>query len=249
MPRRDRRGGAGDAVTVSNTTISDNERSGVLVGLRATATLSSSTLTRNAVGVSVNTATLVIRDRSTVADNSSDGIWFNLPTTTPLPAASSITASDITRNGRYGVYLGANGEYPLASLPTATGSNIYGNLDSSGPQLHVSGYPSFKNANVNWRGNYWGDDVYFYENPSECGSVAPYSPGRPVYRASSASPPSGPLGGGTYSISKPFPQPSVTCAFAPFDTRQCGLSSTYVGDSGQTLVAFETPVPVAGALT
>jgi hypothetical protein len=89
--------GAGDSLAIDNATISQNQRSGVLVGLEASTTIDRSTISNNAVGVSVNTATVTVRDGSVIADNTSDGVWFNLPTWTPFPPASSIISSDITR--------------------------------------------------------------------------------------------------------------------------------------------------------
>lgn len=227
------------AITVSHSRITDNQTSAIkLYGIGASATVLRSELTRNGNGISANVASVTISDGTVIADNLEDGLWFNLPTVTNKPPRSLIAAADVTRNGRYGFTIQANGDYPLALLPTASGNNIYGNLHTSGKQVEISGYPSFKNAALSWSGNYWGDDVYYYSNPSQCAGATPNSSGRLAYRASTSAPPAGPMGSGSYTVYPPYPQPFVVCATAPAKVRDCGFSSSYISE-GRATVAYE----------
>jgi RHS repeat-associated protein len=214
--------GTGYAVTLDHDTISDNQQSAVTIGGGSSATISNSILTRNKYGVYVNNASATI-DHSTISNNTSRGVWFNLPTFS-IPPATSITSSDITGNTSYGVYIGANGDYPLASMPKASGNNIYAN-NSNGIQLTVVGYPSFKRADVNWRGNYWGDGVYFWYDASLCTGTAPYSPGHLAYRSSGGNVPAGPIDGGSYLV---FPDPNHVfyCGYDAFKVDAGDFSPT-----------------------
>jgi RHS repeat-associated protein len=190
--------GSGYAVTLDHATISNNLKSAVSVGNRASATITNSTLSTNTYGLYVNTATATV-DHTTVSNNSSRGVWFNLPNFTPLPAASKITSSEITANSSDGIYIGANGDYPVASMPTGSGNNIYAN-NSNGTQLETNGSPAFKNVGVNWRGNYWGDGVYHWFNAGACGGSSPNSLDHLAYRSGTGNVPAGPIGGGTYLV-------------------------------------------------
>jgi hypothetical protein len=82
-------------------------------------------LSHNGYGLYVNYASATV-DQSTISDNTGRGVWFNLPTFTPLPPASAITNSDIAHNGGAGVYIGANGDYPLGSMPHGSSHNSRG---------------------------------------------------------------------------------------------------------------------------
>jgi RHS repeat-associated protein len=194
--------GASASVTIDHATVTNNQWTAVYGYGRATATITNSTLSNNAYGVMMNGATALI-DRTTIDNNSARGIYYNLPTTSPLPAASTVTNSEVSGNGGYGVYIGANGDYPLASLPSGTGDNIYSN-NSGGIQLTDSGYPSFKNADVNWRGNYWGDGVYFWYSANLCGGTSPNTLGHLAYRSSGGNVPAGPIDGGTYYVQQGY---------------------------------------------
>jgi RHS repeat-associated protein len=188
--------GSGYAVTLDHATITSSQSSAVSVSGRSSVTITNSTLSNNDYGLSVDTATATV-DHSTIDNNTHRGVWFNLPTVNPQPAASSITSSEISGNGTDGVYIGTGGDYPVASWPTGTGNNIYSN-NAGGVQLKVVG--GYKNAAVNWRGNYWGDGVYFWYSPGACGGTAPNTAGHLAYRSSGGSPPAGPIDGGSYYV-------------------------------------------------
>lgn len=196
-------------VTIEHSTFSDNQRSGIKVSSKASVTVTDSTFARNAIGISVHDATVTVRS-STFSANSSNGLWFNLAATSNLPPASSLTDGTITGSGANGVYIGASSSYPLASMPWGTRNDIYGN-NAGGRQLTTSG--SFQNAEVNWRGNYWGEDVYYYYNDSRCWNTSPYAKGRLAYRSSTSSPPAGPLGTQYYLV----PNTAIRCAYDTFN--------------------------------
>ena len=230
--------GTGYGVTLDHATITNNQKSAVMVGSRATVTITNSTLSDNQYGLYVDLGTATI-DHTTIANNSSRGIWFNLPTFNPLPAATNITNSEITANTGNGVYVGVNGDYPLASMPSGAWNNIYGN-NSNGVQLDVVGYPAFKNANVNWRGNYWGSDVTFTANPIGCADATPNATGHLTYGSST----SGPIAGGSYLLP---PQYTTTCYYDRFAIGPCQfLSEPISADAGE--IDFAQPKEPADAL-
>jgi len=210
--------GSGKSLTLDHATITNNQKSALVVGNRASATVSNSTLSNNNYGLYVDTATVSV-DHTTIANNSSRGVWFNLPTVTPAPAASSITTSDITGNSGVGVYVVATSDYPLASMPTGTGNNIYAS-NANGVQLQVTGSPSFKNADVNWRGNYWGDGVYHWYGGGACSGTSPNSTGHLAYRSSSGNVPAGPISSGSYLVG------SSWCGYDSFKITPCDFYST-----------------------
>ncbi len=218
--------GNGYGVTIDHAVISNNNQSAVVVGNRASATIKNSTLSNNAYGVYVNAGTASI-DHTTISNNSSRGMWFNLPTLTPAPATSTITSSDITQNGGYGVYITANLDYPLASMPTGTTSNIYAN-NANGNQLYLAA--SFKRAEVNWRGNYWGDNVYYWYGAGGCAGTAPNSPGHLAYRSSTGNVPAGPISSGSYLAG------SSWCGYDSFKIDECDFYSAKL--DGQTQQAW-----------
>ncbi len=190
--------GSGKALTIDHALISQNQKSGVVVGNRAAVTISDSTIEQNTYGIYNSQGTLTL-ERTTVSGNSARGIWFNLPNSTPLPAASSIMRSDVKNNTTQGIYILANGDYPLASMPHGNWNNIFAN-NGGGIQLDVVGYPSFANAEVDWKHNYWGADVGYAKNRSECSGVSPKADGDVVYRSSGSDPKAGPFDNGRYYL-------------------------------------------------
>jgi RHS repeat-associated protein len=215
--------GSGHSASLDHATITNNQQSGIVVGGRASATITNSILSNNNYGLYVDSATATV-DHTTIANNSARGVWFNLPGAAPIPPASAITNSDVTGNTSYGILIYANGDYPLASMPTGTGDNIYAS-NSNGTQLYVSGYPSFKNADVNWRGNYWGDGVYYWYGSASCSGSSPYSSGHLAYRSSSGNVPAGPLGGGSYTVG------SSWCGYDYFKLGDCDFYATKLDGS------------------
>jgi RHS repeat-associated protein len=211
--------GTGASVSIDHSEITDNEEDGLYLYNRATATVTHSSLSNNGNGVMANQATVLI-DQSTIDDNDGRGVIYNLPTSTPYPDPSTITSSEITGNNGIGVDIGANGDYPLASMPTGTGNNIYAN-NSSGTQLAVSG---FTDADVNWRGNYWGDGVYFWYSPAICGGTSPNTQGHLAYRSSSGNVPAGPIASGSYYVQQGFT--TYWCGYDNFSLDPTDFSPT-----------------------
>jgi hypothetical protein len=88
---------AGTALAIDHATITQSQTSGVLAALGPTANISSSTISNNGNGVSVNAAAATIT-QSTIANNSGDGVWSRRPTgrlraattTSASPASSSV---------------------------------------------------------------------------------------------------------------------------------------------------------------
>jgi YD repeat-containing protein len=214
--------GSGYSVTLDHATITNSMYSGVSLATRASATISNSTLSNNnANGVYVSQSTVTV-DHSTLDNNALHGAYFNLPGTAPVPPASALTNSELAGNTGYGVYIWANSDYPLASMPTGSGNNIYGN-HGNGVQLVVQGVGPFKNADVNWRGNYWGDGVYFWYSANACGGTAPNTLGHLAYRSSGGTVPAGPIGGGTYNVT------GASCGYDNFKIGPGDFSSTMLG--------------------
>lgn len=215
--------GSGHSVSLNHATITNNLKSAVVVSDHAAATISNSTLSNNNYGLYVDTATATV-DHTTIANNSARGVWFNLTNVAPTPAASSITSSDITGNTSYGIFLNANGDYPLASMPRGIGDNIYAS-NANGTQLYVTGFPSFKNADVNWRGNYWGDNVYHWYGGGGCAGSAPNSAGHLAYRSSGGNVPAGPISSGSYMVGGSW------CGYDSFAITPCDFYPTKLDGS------------------
>jgi hypothetical protein len=235
--------GADHSVTLDHATISNNQGSAVAVASGAAVTITHSTLSNNASGLYVNYATATV-DHATVSSNSSRGISFNLPTFTPLPPATAITNSDITGNGGEGIYIAANGDYPVASMPHGNGNNIFDN-NANGTQLSIGGYPGFRRADINWRDNYWGEGVYFWYDDPLCVSNH-QTPGHLAYTSSSGNVPAGPISSGVEYV-----QPDLWtvrwCGWDQVKIDPCQFSSTYIaGDLRE--IDFAQPKNVGEAL-
>jgi hypothetical protein len=173
--------GAGTVVTVEQATITDNQRSGIRVS-QGRALVSASTVARNQNGISVVDGSLALSGRSLVRENSRDGVWFSLSNGYAGPA-STLLDSDVAANGEDGVDLVVAAGVPSASFPRGSRNNLFGN--ASGKQLY---YPYVKRPEVDWTGNYFGSDVYFWYSAGVCGDTLPYSPGHLAYRWSNPPP-------------------------------------------------------------
>ena len=99
-------------------------------------------------------------------------------------------------------------------MPTGTRNNIYAN-NANGLQLWVTGYPSFQNADVNWRGNYWGEGVYYWYGGGGCSGSSPNSSGHLAYRSSSGNVPAGPISSGSYLVG------GAWCGYDSFKVTDC----------------------------
>lgn len=219
--------GNGYAVNLDHATVSSNTGMAVSVGGGASTTITNSTLTNNGSGLNVNYASATV-DHSSITNNTGRGVSFNLPTFTPIPPATSITNSEISGNGGNGVYIGVNGDYPLPSMPWGTHNNIYNN-NNGGLQLDVSGYPGFTLANVNWRQNYWGSNVYYWYNAGLCTGSSPSTTGHLAYRGAGGNVPPGPITSGIGYV-----QPD------PWTVYWCGYDDFKIGPGDFSQTKFDT---------
>jgi len=171
--------GSTAAAHVQSSTFSNGQASGIAV-LGGVATIDGSSVTNNANGISVGNSGQATVTRTEIANNSTDGFYYN---STSTSAASSVTDSDLINNGRYGVYIGiapTNG----ALWPHGDRNNISGNVSK---QL----YAYAVNRTVDWTNNYWGTTTAFVSNASQCASNSPAYPGHVQYTDSRA--PDGPI--------------------------------------------------------
>jgi hypothetical protein len=177
--------------TISKSFISNNQRSGVRVYGGGHVLIEQSTIEQNKVGVAAIAAAVDIRGRTNIRANAKDGVNFSLAASYAGPA-SSITDSDIWENGEDGVDIGVDRTLAVGKWPHGTWNNIFFNADK---QLKLTGYhPSnyITQYEVDWSGNFWGSDVYYWTAPPLCLGTAPNSPGHLAYRSSN--PPPGPGG-------------------------------------------------------
>jgi hypothetical protein len=107
-------------VTVEDAAFRNNQRSGIKVGPGAAAVVRRTTLSNNGNGISVSDGRLELSDRSVVSSNAQDGVWFSFASNFTGPA-SSLKDSDVTVNGRYGVYIQASG-FSGSLLPSGSGT-------------------------------------------------------------------------------------------------------------------------------
>jgi len=212
---------ASASAAITNSSIKWSQASGLYV-LLGSATVDATTISDGGNGISVNTGLIKVRHRTILTANSKDGIWFNLGSGTP--AGSAITASDVTNNGRYGVYVGA-GAQPLSLIPRGSFNNINGNTTK---QLFASTSPSFKNADVKWRQNYWGQITYAPNN-GECAGVSPNSHGS-----------TGVMNGGSYLIVKTPPTPSITCNYDAFKLDPLEIAPSPLHGGSPAVVSAQT---------
>jgi hypothetical protein len=196
-------------VTIDHSDFEHNQRSGIKVFNGAAVTVTNSTFTDNAIGMTISgQATL---DADTISNNTNRGLSFSL--INPCNGKPTlVTNSKIESNTNDGVFINANNSCtPLNGMPTGFRNDIDGN---GGKQLKTLGSPSFKNAQVSWRQIYWGSDAYYFVNPGACVNSSPYASGHVGYRSSGSNPPDGPIGGGSYLAGT-----STVCGYDNFDTK------------------------------
>jgi hypothetical protein len=213
---------ASAGVTITRSTIRWSQRSGLLLNPGA-GTVDATTISDGGNGISVNNGVLTVRDASTISGNSQDGLWFNLGT--GLTTGSTVMDSDVTSNGRYGVFVSASSSLALTLLPRGSFNNINGNTTK---QLFASSSPSYKNADVRWRQNYWGQ-VSYAANNGECPGVAPNSYGS-----------TGVMNGGSYLIDKPFPTPDIVCNYDVFKLDPMEIASAPLHAGTPSVVLGQT---------
>jgi hypothetical protein len=165
-------GGGSDSATIDHSNLTYSQTSGLLVGGGSTspwptATVDHSTFSNNHTGIYVNMGTLTLRNNSNVQSNTLDGVAFNL-TGSFTGTASTITHSQLTSNGEYGVYYQPGSGIGSSYEPTGHYNNIYSN---STKQYYS---PSYK-PQLDWTNNYWGSGTYTWYNPTQCLLSWPYS--------------------------------------------------------------------------
>ena len=180
-------------------------------------------------------------EHSTILHNSKDGVWFNY-VSTYAGAAATITDSDVKNNGENGIDIQTDRTLPLAKWPHGNRNNIFANTDR---QLQLSGYhPSsyIKQYDVDWTGNFWGDDVYFWYAPSRCLGTDPYSEGHLAYTWSNPAPgpgglvppPDGPISWNSYLAGSG--NDVDYCAYDRFPINSDEFSPTYIETAGRVPV-------------
>jgi hypothetical protein len=199
-------------VTVEDAAFRNNQRSGIKVGPGAAAVVRRTTLSNNGNGISVSDGRLELSDRSVVSSNAQDGVWFSFASNFTGPA-SSLKDSDVTVNGRYGVYIQASG-FSGSLLPSGSGNNISLNATR---QLYTHVDWNYANP-PDWNGNFWGASVYFWFAPATCGGAAPNAAGHLADRSSVIQPPEGPIRSFTY-----LALPLTWCAYDMFRIDPAGL--------------------------
>jgi len=181
--------GAG-GVAIDHSTISNGQNSGVLVGTGGSVgpwpsvTISDSAVTNNANGVSVNQGALSLDGNSFVSDNSQDGVWINL-TQAFNGAASTLSHSEIARNGRYGVYYQPGTGVAASVEPMAHHDDIEENISAQYSSTTVK-------PTLDWSQNYWGSNAYTWNNPDACAAQYPES-AEHVAGDTATNPPGGPI--------------------------------------------------------
>lgn len=210
--------GAGTSATIDHATITNNQRSGVKIYLGG-ATISASTISGNANGISANQGWMALKDRSFVTGNSVDGVWFNLTSTYTGPA-SSLMDSDVAGNGRFGVTIGTQPTLASVYLPHGNRNNIYGNASKQ-----LENY--YTRSDVDWSGNFWGASMYHWTNPSVCQGAGQNSRGRLAPRPTSQTPGDGPISSSAYTAGSP----SVLCYYDKMKIRPDEFSPYYLGNT------------------
>jgi hypothetical protein len=229
------------SVKLSDSSVTYSQTSGIKIGTGSNsgfpgATIDRTTVAHDANGISVNQGWLHLGDGSTISDNSKDGVWFNLTDSFTGPT-SSVMASDITRNGRRGVYIQTGTNLEASYFPHGNANNIYAN---TGKQLDSL----VSRRTVDWRGNYWGDDVYYSLNSSACGSSGVGADGHLAFHASTSTPPDGPIYWSTYGVISGGQY--ISCAYDFFGVGPCQYSDNLVSSSFEE-VSLSPAKPVGDA--
>jgi hypothetical protein len=134
------------------------QRSGLVTNPCVAATIKRSDLSSNANGISLwesagcAAKSVLIQEGTTVTNNSSTGIFMNVPTTYAGPPII-ITDSDITDNSQYGISLQVSATV-VSSQPYGHHNNIVGNGSGADKRQLTSLYHLPAD---DWTSNYWGD--------------------------------------------------------------------------------------------
>jgi hypothetical protein len=217
--------GGSASIAIDRSTLSNNNRSGLKVGTGCTncypgATVTRSTIVENGNGVSVNGAWVSIGANSEIADNRTDGVWFNLTSSYAGPG-STIMDSDVTRNGEIGININAASSLPASRIPSGNRSNIHEN------DLKELRHTTYR-PGVDWTGNFWGDFVGFEENPGVCLDAYPNAPGHLDYGDTTAV--DGPITWAQYVGGSG--NNAALCTYDHFRILASQFSPTYIGHGG-----------------
>jgi RHS repeat-associated protein len=208
--------GVGTSVAIDHATITNNQRSGIKV-FEGGATVSASTVSNNGNGISTNMGWVAVKDRSFVSSNSQDGLWFNLTSSYTGPT-SSVMDSDVAGNGRYGVTIGTQPTLASSYWPHGNRNNIYGNASKQ-----LDNY--YARSDVDWTGNFWGESIYHWVNPSVCLGAGQSSHGRLAVRPTSQTPAAGPISSSAYGAGSP----TVSCYYDKIKVGPDEFSPYYLG--------------------
>jgi RHS repeat-associated protein len=192
----------GGQTTVDHSWIHQSQRSDVKVDGGGKATIDRTLIEQGATGASVyNPGQLLLGHGSIVRRNQLDGVWFNISSCPP--AASSVQDSDLTANGRYGVYIQNGSGLAASCFPHGTNNNIYANYTTTGtPSTSTTGSELatiYGNRAVDWSGNFWGSDVSSRDNPAACTQTPPSVGNFLAHAITSSNPPPGPVDRSVYT--------------------------------------------------
>jgi YD repeat-containing protein len=240
--------GSGSAVRVEDSVLSDSQRSCVVGSSGSTVTIERSTVTDCGSSGVYTLGGVVLAAQSTIAGNGDKGIRVTL-TSGYSGARSVVTGNTISGNAAAGVDLYVNTGVSAASYPTGSGNNIYGNGASSDSQLSLAFAPP---AGADWRGNYWGEDVEWFQNPAECQGTSPYAAGYAADYSRPKSPSSlgyeGAISEDLYTAGSKFcgynkiPLGPLDFSRTPFDTGARVPIGQRLGPDDDALHAAETTV-------
>jgi RHS repeat-associated protein len=177
----------GATATIAHATFKNNQRSGLTIGSGSGATVQDSFFTNNGNGISTSQGWLEVT-RTTLSNQSGDGLWFNL-TSTYSGKPSSVTESDVKSNQGIGVRIQVGSSTPSSKMPHGNWNNIY---DNTGLELNTG---LTNRLDLDWESNYWGSDVNYAGNAGGCMFEGKFSPGWLRHGATTE----GPVSSGTYS--------------------------------------------------
>jgi RHS repeat-associated protein len=144
-----------------------NQQSGLGTGT-GSSIVSYSTFANNGDGISAvgGAPGPLTLTHSTLQNNTGDGAFFNITSDGP---GSSFSYDTITGNGQHGINMQVNCTMALSTYPHGEWNNIYANNTAAEGADQLSTTTANCNAlAVDWSNNYWGSDVYYYNNPSGC---------------------------------------------------------------------------------
>jgi hypothetical protein len=139
---------------ISNAFINSSQRSGIYSN-NGSSTVSHSTLSQNAIGVSLMNSAMQVSD-SSISSNATFGVTIT-STVAYVGSAPTLTNNTIAYNGQYGVRLVVESASLPNVLPIGDANNIVGNdaLAAKPKQL----YSVYNIPLSNWSNNYWAKSV------------------------------------------------------------------------------------------